>query len=210
MDGTSDLDPSPTGKLLERARAGDREAESRFYSLFRCIVVEHARNHALMHRLRAFFSQDDVVNEVWVRCRESGYFDSFQSRGRGTFRCFLGKVLHHVLVDMMRRVQSIKRRGTFAQQEADDDGVNGGGADCIPSRDPTPTSHARVAEVKAFVGSLLDETELAVWRLTEEEGLNSTEVGARLGITAAAARALLYRARRKLILHLSRELGEKR
>jgi len=207
MDPPDEPDPARTRALLERALGGDGQAERRLFESLRRILHDQARRHRLMKLVARTATEDDVVGEVWLRFYSAGSFAAFEDRGPGSLRRFLGIVLDRTMVDMVRRARAHKRTGDGRHVPLEETGP---GTDAprercgLVSKDPTPTSRARESEMAELCRRELDEREGEVWRQVEIEGCSSVEVAARLGLTPAAVRGVLFRARAKLIRALEK------
>lgn len=194
-------DPVRTRHLLERALAGDRACESRLFGELSIVLRHEARAHRLMPLLRRSASEEDVVNEAWVRFYSARAYERFEDRGPGSLRRFLVVIVDRVLHDWLRRASAGKRiaGGEALSLESLADGGDSREIGVAQSREPTPTKSVRDGELLALVREALDERERLVWERIEVEQRSSIEVAHELGISDSAVRGVIHRARAKLI-----------
>jgi RNA polymerase sigma factor (sigma-70 family) len=190
---------------MRLALVGDPEAERLFFAELEKKLVQLARQHSLMGKLRRVTSPEDVAAEVLVRCLAARAFQRFEDRGTGSLQRFLSVVLERTLLDIERRARSAKRRHhrtvAPASSRAPDMPFD------PPSNDPTPTSIVRTSELAQVCERLLNGRELEVWRLMEGQGLTPKEVARELGIAPSTVRSIFCRARAKLIEALDPSVG---
>ncbi|UCZ91993.1 RNA polymerase sigma factor [Gordonia sp. WA4-43] len=138
-------------------------------------------------RVPATVDADDVTAEVFVKAIRS--WDRFDSR-RGSVGAWLVGIARHVVADWWAR-QS--REVPVAEVEVRDGGMS------APDDDPE-TAMLRAAaadDVRSRLGVLTSrEREAVTLRFATE--LTSEEIGAAMGISATAARMLVYRGVAKL------------
>jgi RNA polymerase sigma factor (sigma-70 family) len=154
-----------------------------------------------MRVIRSRATEDDVVSEVWLRFYSSGSFERFDDRGPGSLRRYLSVILDRAMIDMVRRAKAGKREGGSANVSLEEcaEGRDPRAGPQVESKDPTPTSGARASELGDLCKAVLDDREYETWRLIEVEGRLASEVAEALGVTPAAVRGVLFRARFKLI-----------
>jgi len=211
MADAAEPDPILTREFLQLARKGDAEAEWRLFSRYSVILRDEARRHRLMRFISNMATPDDIVSEVWVRGYASGSLQAFEDRGRGSLRRFLCVLLDRTMVDLTRRFGAVKRRSLLACRGFEVD--SGTKANCSVTKvadvkEPTPTSNVRADELLRLCEEVLEEKEWRIWKLAESDGLDSAEIGVRLGISSSAVRGVLFRARAKLITALESRLDE--
>ncbi len=202
-------DPIQTREFLELAHAGDADAEWKLFSRFSGLLLEEAHRHRLMRFIGRTATADDVVSEVWLRAYSSGSIFEFEDRGRGSLKKFLYVLLDRTMHDLARRAGALKRKTLLRMRSLDDRGPGGERPSTQPladERDPTPTSNARAAELDDLCRELLDKREWGIWRMARHDGLDSTEIAARLGMSAAAVRGVLLRVKKKLVKGLASRL----
>ena len=195
--------PTATGVVLRRALAGEGASQSKLFTRLRRVLLRDAQAHPLSRRVKSRFAAEDVVAEVWLRCFTSGVLERFEDHGPGSLRGLLRTILDRTLHDMARRMNSAKRAEPAAASPAEGGPRSIDRAVVEPSRDPTPSSDARAAELRTLVEAILDDREREIWRWSHEEELDSSEIAARLGTTSETVRGVLFRARRKLAARLS-------
>jgi len=212
MNARSDDGPGKPGPftwtqdVLERYRSGDGEAERQLFERCRSMLVRRAQSHPRLRAIRHEFSAEDAAHEVLWRALSSGMLERFEHRGKGSLDAALLLVLDRTLVDMGRRLAARKRGGGHSRVlEPRPDGESTSGLERLPANDVTPTADARARELVEIAERELSPREFRVWHLIEIAGLDSNEVGQRLGITASAVRGLLFRAQARLVRTLGTE-----
>src|SRR3954470_8215968 len=95
--------------LVQRIRAGDREAVDDLYARFRRPAFALARRILADDTLAEDVLQD-VFLSVW---RDPGAFDG----RRGTFASWFMAMVHHKAVDAVRREESQRRRLSLAEDD---------------------------------------------------------------------------------------------
>jgi RNA polymerase sigma-70 factor (ECF subfamily) len=91
--------------LVDRARAGDREALGRLFERHAERLEGMARSR-VGEAVRAFTEVDDIVQETYLRARTS--IDSFEWQGETSFRSWLFAIANHAILDIAK---SARRRG---------------------------------------------------------------------------------------------------
>ena len=151
-------------RLLERYRAGDRDAEA---ELFSSVYSE-------LHRLAAHYLRGErpdhtlqptaLVNEAYLRLvgqREKGW------QNRAHFVAVSAKIMRQVLVDFARRAKEEKRDFGIAPQPLDDATLGADGEDpaLVLDLDAALTQlseyderQARIVELRYFAGLSVEET----------------------------------------------------
>ena len=186
--------------LLDAWRRGCLQSADRLFSVHRDALLAEARVSRRMRFLRAGASEEDLVDEVFVRALASGMLGSFEPRAPGALRHALGRVLQFVLADACRRAGAARRRPP--------DAGPGAAARCHPELQPaiagSPSGVAQLNELLELCRSALDPHEWDAWWLVEVEGLTSKEAGERLGRTASSVRGVVLRARARLVPTVAR------
>ncbi|TAJ16748.1 MAG: hypothetical protein EPO68_10525 [Planctomycetota bacterium] len=202
-----------TGRLLDRARAGDPDAERELFDEFRPALLADASRHRLMPLLARTLSAEDVVSELWLRCYSTAALRDFEHRGAGSLLRFLRIVLDRVVIDLVRRSSAAKRSELEPGTSVEATGARSAELEqWRDSKAPTPTSQARARELAELCRAVLEPDEWDTWRRAELDGEDSEAIGRATGRSAAAVRGTLFRARKKLLLSLDRRLrgGESR
>lgn len=194
-----------TRELLSKYLSGDALAARRLFEDHRSALLSIARQRLAASPLGADLSADDLVAEVFLRALDHGVFERFIDQGRGSLGRLLADILRKVEIDLVRRRSAAKRGKGLSPKGgvpgADDEASAGNFA----APDPTPTSDARMAEMVALCESTLDADAWRAFRLCVLDGLSKAECARRLGLSEAAVRSIIHRARQKLI----QALGER-
>lgn len=189
-----------TRDLLARMLAGDFDAERRLFEHHRAVLLEKARRHPSLRRLRHRVAAEDVVQEVFWRALSARLFARFEDRGRGSLEALLTTLLECTLVDALRR-SGAQKRGAFQSirsLELVEDQARVG--------DPVaPSSEVTTDDLLQFCRSQLRTQEWVIWRAVELTGRDTESIGREWGLTPSAVRSHLFRARQKLITALGRE-----
>ena len=189
----------PTREQLAAWLAGDAEAARSLFARHRAELLERVQGHRLMRLLRRHVTDEDIVDEVFLRALSSGLLARFEDRGRGSLMGALYTVLERVLSDAARRHFGTLKRGAGLQHVALDEAALGVDGDSPASADPTPTSQARTHDLLDRCRSVLSAREWEVWRLRHVESLDFASIGARLQLSEAAVRGLHFRARERIV-----------
>jgi RNA polymerase sigma-70 factor, ECF subfamily len=164
---------------IDRARRGDHEA-------FRALVEHHGRAvFRLAFRMTGSeVDGEDVAQETFLKAwKQIERFD-----GRATFGTWLHRICANCALDHIR-ARKRKQDVQFdpAVQMAEDA--------------PSPERIAESSQVKAILGSALDELtamERSAFVLRHYEGLGIKEISATLGVQQGAAKHTVFRAVQKL------------
>jgi RNA polymerase sigma-70 factor (ECF subfamily) len=169
----------PSTKILwERARAGDREAYDRLFSLHadRALLFIRAR---LGPKLREKVESCDVLQEAYLAAHEA--FASFEYADDGAFLRWLCRIIDNRIRDLRDYFQARKRQPTE-----------------LPQSNPTgPITALDRAEHRETIARALDrlsEDHRQVLLLRYFEGLSAEETARRMGRSAGAVRKLTARA----------------
>jgi RNA polymerase sigma-70 factor (ECF subfamily) len=170
-------------ELLDRARAGDREA------LETLLRVEDSRLRDWLRtrmgaRLRRRLGEDDALQETYARAVES--FASFEDRGEGSLFRWLCSIGEHVIL----KAAEVERRKPLLtlRHEVEARGITGSHA---------ARREERFERLQSAVDGLPDDYRTVV-RLARIEGVSVAEIARRMGRSPAAVSMLLSRALRKL------------
>ncbi|MFW6052172.1 MAG: RNA polymerase sigma factor [Myxococcota bacterium] len=178
----SGRDPSGEHALLERAVAGDRDAQQ-------ALLVEHLpRARRTIVRLVGPTSEvEDLLQSTCVEVlRSLGRF-----KGDASFALWMDRVAAHVVYKHFRS-RSRHRRRVREAAEAD------AGA---PPRPADPAAHTEWRRALAQLRSLLDHLNperRIIFLLVSADGRTLEEAAAMLGISLSAAKSRYLRARRQV------------
>jgi RNA polymerase sigma-70 factor (ECF subfamily) len=169
----------PSTKILwERARAGDREAYDRLFSLHadRALLFIRAR---LGPKLREKVESGDVLQEAYLAAHEA--FASFEYADDGAFLRWLCRIIENRIRDFRDYFEARKRQPAK-----------------LPQSNPTgPITALDRAEHRETVARALDrlsEDHRQVLLLRYFEGLSAEETARLMGRSAGAVRKLTARA----------------
>jgi RNA polymerase sigma-70 factor (ECF subfamily) len=198
--------PDPdTDRLIELARYGDTEAgESllgRHRSRLRCMVAVF-----LDPRLSSRLDPSDIVQEALTVAakRLPVYLESRPI----PFYPWLRQFVHNELANIHRRHVLAQRRSVGREERPGwlvSDASALQMADRLMSREPSPSQHLQLQELKDQIKTALarlsaTERELLLMRCAEH--LSISEISDVLGISPSAARSRITRALQKLNQHL--------
>src|SRR5262245_37975510 len=112
-----DLELERTRKLIEEARAGKREAYEELLRTYRADLERRLRGH-VSPQLGQRVDSSDVIQEAVIDAVKG--FDSFEYRGQGSFRAWLGRILENRLrmdvhFHVGRERRSVRREVRLAQ-----------------------------------------------------------------------------------------------
>ncbi len=194
QDQDEDLGAEPRADLtlLARTAAGDRDA-------FDALV---ARHHGAVNRLartltRSTAAADDVTQETFLSAwRHAGGF-----QGTGSVRGWLLTIAHHA-AGRHRRLRAGEPTDPLPLEDL---GLAAGYGAEPAAPGPTPETGAAEAErrraLEAALGTL-PEADREILVLRDLEGLTGPEAAEALGLTLAAMKTRLHRARLKLMAAL--------
>jgi RNA polymerase sigma-70 factor (ECF subfamily) len=192
------VSPTSTFTLLEKARAGDREALSRAFEKYqrRLAVLVHCK---LSERTRAFAEVDDIVQETLLRAFRD--LDRFSYQSPGSFLRWLSSIADHVIVDRVRYQGRERRAGSAVPFRSPSNPLGPEPADTkTPSR-----LFAQQEAIERLLGRLdaLPEDYRTAIVMAKIEGLSTAQMAERLGKSREAVALLVYRAVKRF-----RALGE--
>ncbi len=195
-------------ELLERLRAGDREAFAVLVDGWSPVMLRVARLHVSTPA-----SAEEVVQETWLAVVRQ--LDRFE--GRSSLRTWVLRILEN-----LARTRGGREARSVPWSSAFPDGADGAGPAVEPSRfrgpgdrwpggwtvegrpvswEPPPEDAALAAEVRRELRTALDELphrQRTVVELRDVHGLDAAEVCARLGLSSGNQRILLHRGRARL------------
>lgn len=202
--GTTALPAADERELLQRLRAGDRQA-------FTALVVRHGG--ALLRLATAFVKErslaEEVVQDAWLSALD--HLDRFE--GRSSVRTWL----FHITANKARtRLAREGRSVPFSALGTPEEGEEPAGPDRFdqggmwkeppgPWSEENPERLAQGAQTRAVIERAiadLPEAQRAVITLRDVEGLEAEEICGLLGVTVSNQRVLLHRARARVRLAL--------
>ena len=193
----ADSGTSTSSSLLERVKAGDQDAWSRFVDFYGPLVYAWCHRDGLQPADTA-----DVVQEVF-RCVMAGIARFRRESPQDTFRGWLRTITQNQVRDRHRaqRRRPEARGGTDAQERLLQvpDGDPGKPAESSPATPASPVIHSALDRVR---GDFEPRTWKAFWMATFENRC-SADIGAELGMTANAVR----RAKARVLGRLREELS---
>lgn len=179
--------------LIERALGGDSQA-------FDELVARHRdRMHRqLYHRCMDPEQVEDTVQEALVQAfRALGQF-----RGLSAFSTWLYRIAHNIC--LRKRQQARRAAGLSLEEMSEADEDHGPHELPDPSADPSATVLTReLREAMDREVANLPESWRQVFILRDVEDLSTQEVSEALGISEAAVKARLHRARERLRTNLA-------
>lgn len=172
--------------VVERARAGDREA-------FRDLVEQHSRDvFRLAFRITGEEeSAEDVVQETFL----SAYKSLVRFDGRSRFGTWLHRIAVNHAIEILRRRQRITRPLPLLT------GLGEHEAEEPKTHEPNPERRAASTQIAAAArGALaaLTPMEKTAFALRHFEGASIAEIGSTLGVRESASKQAVFRAVRKL------------
>jgi RNA polymerase sigma-70 factor (subfamily 1) len=181
--------PTSTFTLLEKARAGDREALSRAFEKDqrRLAVLVHFK---LSGRTRTFAEVDDIVQETLLRAYRDIQYFSYQAPG--SFLRWLSAIADHAIVDRVRYQGRERRAGEQVPFRSES---NPAGPDPADTKTPSRLL-AQQEAVERLLGRLdaLPEDYRKAILMAKIEGLSTAEMARELDKSREAVALLVYRA----------------
>lgn len=183
---------SPDGKLVERARHGDREA-------YRVLVERYQRRvfHLAYSLVRNREDAADISQEAFVKV----YLRLDTFKGDSNFATWLFRIASNLAIDLIRR------RGTNAPVEFEEGAaatvegreLHGSGiAAQLEANPQRQTLRRELGEKLEEALSRLPEKHRAILLLREVEGLSYEEIAEALEIPAGTVMSRLFHARAKM------------
>jgi RNA polymerase sigma-70 factor (ECF subfamily) len=190
----------PVVRLLDDARAGDRQALGQLWEFCRAYLVQVA-NAELNPQLQAKVGGSDLVQETFLEAQR--IFSRFDGASQAQLRAWLRAILLNKMATCARYFQAARRRAT---QEVGFDSGSDRQAEPADSQ-PGPSSifvrQERVLDLTAALDRLPEHyRQVLVWRQIED--LSFEEMAQRLGRSVEAVRKLWLRA----VQQLQEELGD--
>jgi RNA polymerase sigma-70 factor (ECF subfamily) len=195
---TPEPDFTSTMHLVRAAQEGDARAREELFARYLPRVRQIVALR-LGYKLRQLVEVDDVVQEALLRALEG--LAGFAERSEGGFRHWLARCVEHEVVRQARRAGAEKRGGGRVRVFSDLE-TRLLHATAFAARDPTPSEHARAAELAERIETALlalpaHYRELIVLRQLCE--MPYMEIARVLGFTEEVnARMAFSRARQKL------------
>lgn len=187
------IDRTTTGALLAEGRAGDREALSRAFEMYRrrLAVLVHFK---LSPHTRQFWEVEDVVQETMLRAFRD--LDRFTYESPGSFLRWLSAIADHVIVDRIRYRERGRRNGEEVPFRS---ASNPMGPEPADSRTPSRL-FAQSEAIERLLEQLaaLPDDYREVILMARIEGLTTEEIAERTGKSRAAVSLLLHRAVKRL------------
>ncbi len=191
--------PSPlrSEELVRRHRTGDSAAGRELFPRMEVVLRARIRASAIFRRLQPDLDEQDVLNELWRRLLERDALARFEDRGPHSLRAFLRAALDLTLQDLLRRRLAGKRgRPPLSLDETQ---AAGRMREDLASPGAGPVTVVLRRDYLEHLLAALPEREARVFELRAREGLDFEAIGARLGLSAAAARGLAHRAHERLV-----------
>ncbi len=177
------MSPIDEQELISRGRRGDSAALDELFG----------RNYrgSLRVARRILSSEEESQDAV-----QSAYFDAFQRfhtfRGDATFRTWITRIVVNRCLGLLRDSWRRRTSGNLSHLE------QYGGLDAFQSHEPSPEEAAWCGEISTVhtqAVSALPRTLRETYSLYFESGLTLFEVAENLGLTLAAAKSRIFRAR---------------
>lgn len=190
----------PAGSVeawLLAARLGDTSAFGQAIETCRDYLMLVA-DRELDHKLKPKGSASDVVQETFLDAHCG--FGQFQGQTEPELKSWLRRILRNNLLNMVRRYKQSKRR--IAREVPLEVWTASAPAEQgLPARKDTPSRHAIHEEEAQLLARSLERLpevprQVITWR--HQEYCSFEEIGARLGVSADAARMSWARAVRRL------------
>lgn len=177
-------------ELIERIRDGEPR-------LFGVLVQRH--NQRLFRIVRAILRDDAEAEDVVQQSHVTGFRQLEQFRGESSYATWLTRI---AVNDAYGRLRRRKRDAVVALDDA--------GGDATMSRAATPEDETYQHELGRLLERNIDELPdmlRVVFVMREIEELDTAETAATLGLTEAAVRVRLHRARSALQSSLTRSMA---
>jgi RNA polymerase sigma-70 factor, ECF subfamily len=178
-----------TYDLLERIRAGDREAFTPLFERYQARIAAFLRyrmSPALQHSAEV----EDLLQETFLRAYRE--FERFQYQGQGSFLRWLMSIAGHVAVDTARYLGREKRRAEMIPLWSES---RPGGANPVDTKTPSRLLAHREGLDRLFDSlNRLPEQYREILLFAKVEGLSTGEMAERLGKSRENVALLLHRA----------------
>ncbi len=179
--------------LIGRAQRGDSDAFTALFERYRprlAVLLHYRMGEALRGRVEL----DDLLQETFLR----GFRDieCFTYTNPGSFFRWLAAIAGHVTADAARYEARDRRRGEHVRFRSES---NPDGPDPVNTQTPSRivARHERVERVLARLDALAPDYREVIL-LSKFEGLETNEIGERMGKSRGTVALLLHRGLKKL------------
>lgn len=176
--------------LAEQARNGDERAFQKLFDRHSPHLRRRVRRQ-LPALLRRKVAESDVIQMTYLRVHQS--LDRFESRGPGSFRAWIERIVENQVADQLRRYVRTAKRG-LANEISGPQPLSG---NRLPAAQATPSliaaGHELQEQITEAMARLPADYQL-VLKLVQGEGLTLTEAGERMERSHGAAKQLYARA----------------
>lgn len=192
-------------EVIEAARRGDTTQLGMLLDLYRGYLMTVAAEK-LSPQFSAKVSPSDLVQETLLNAAKG--FTEFRGTSENELRKWLTQILRAKAVDAHRYYGAYEIRSLFREVPLNEDSFDQSKAVADQRVVPSPSSYAREAENVRLVHAALDKLDdlneeyRLVIQLRNFEVVGFSEIGARLGCSADAARKLWGRAIKALSAEL--------
>lgn len=192
--------PTQSNALVDRARAGDRQAIAELLALYRNYLLLLARIHIDVN-LQAKADPSDLVQETCLLAARD--LPQFRGETEAEFVAWLRQILTNAGAAMVRKYRGTQTRDLRRERQVDHQWERSslalGRMAAAPSASPSRIASRREAAViLADALTRLPQEYREVLVLNHLEGFPLVEVAARMGRTLGSARGLRTRALLKL------------
>ena len=193
--------------LIDKARAGDREAIER-------LLMEHSsqlRSHLLRglpNRVKGVISVDDVVQEALAQAFRK--IDRLRGDTHRSFAAWLYAIGDMALIDMVRKETAQARGGKFRRKTSARKSDSGSLVSLLGQLPDEGVTGSRIAARNEGVGALqvaiasLPSDQREALQLHLLQGLSLQETSDEMGRTTASVRSLIHRAKQNLAIAMGR------
>lgn len=179
------MNAEPFDSLLERLRAGDRQAAEQLFTAYEPYLRMVVRCR-LSNRLRAKFDSADVVQSVWVHVLRGLSQAGWCFREEADLQALLATVARRRLISRYRHHRTALERE-----------IPGGELEMLPApRQPRPSEVAQAEELWAHLLQLCPPAHHEILRL-RRQGLLLEEIATRTGMHEGSVRRILRRLARQ-------------
>jgi RNA polymerase sigma factor (sigma-70 family) len=183
-------------ELLRRIRAGDEAAAAEFFHTYEPHVRRVVRARLRARGMRRASDSSDLCQVVLASFLVGSAVGRYDVADTDGMKRLLARIAANRVIDLARRAEFRKPTASVGGDESDE--VE------IIARGPGPESQIALHELLERAEQLLTENERPIAEL-RREGLTWEEIGQRLGKGADAARKVLDRAARRIMLALGME-----
>lgn len=181
--------------LMERIRAGDREAFRELVERYQRVVI-----HLIHRAVGDAWEAEDLAQRVFVQVYRSAH----RYRPTAKFTTWLFTIVHHTVLNEQRRRRRRATESLDALQQSDPAADRAGWQPADP-RAADPAQAAAEQELQEQLGIVLRELppqQRTAVILCRFEGRSYAEIAAVLGCSVPAVKSLLHRARVTLLQRL--------